>query len=172
MTGALLLFTPSNTVNYCTITITISYSVKIHIVLRRFKKYVQKVKKSSKNFQIYRYKTLSAKKKEKKVYLKKEKKTLNAMQFKETAYNSYDTARNDKKQHDTITVRYVTVRYDTMWYGTIPWYVTNDTVKSQRLKHLLEKSGPTIYVHYHIEYKKKQNITKKQRIENILERRR
>ena len=36
------------------------------------------------------------------------------MQFKETVYNSYDTARNDKKQHDTTTVRYVTVRYDTM----------------------------------------------------------
>ena len=37
---------------------------------------------------------------------------------------------------------------------------------------MLEKSGPTIAIHYHIEYKKKQNINKKQRIENILERRR
>ena len=37
---------------------------------------------------------------------------------------------------------------------------------------MLEKSGPTIYIHYYIEYKRKQNITKKQRIENILERRR
>ena len=36
------------------------------------------------------------------------------MQFKETVYNSYDVGRNDKKQHDTITVRYVTVWYDTM----------------------------------------------------------
>ena len=79
MTGALLLFTPSNTVNYCTITITISYSAKIHIFLKRFKKYVQKVKESSKNFQIYKYKTSSVKKK---VYLKKEKKALkcNAVQ--------------------------------------------------------------------------------------------
>ena len=40
------------------------------------------------------------------------------------------------------------------------------------MKYLLEKSGPTIAIHYHIEYKKKQNINKKQRIENILERRR
>lgn len=70
------------------------------------------------------------------------------MQFKETVYNSYDTVRNDKKQHDTTTVRNVTVRYDTMLYGTIPWYVTNDTVKLQ-----LDKSGPTIYIHYYIEYK-------------------
>ena len=53
-------------------------------------------------------------KKGEKSLLEKRKKTLNAMQFKETAYNSYDTARNDKKQHDTTTVRYVTVRYDTM----------------------------------------------------------
>ena len=77
------------------------------------------------------------------------------MQFKEPVYNSYDTGRIDKKQHATTTVRYVTVRYDTMWYGTIPWYVTNDTAKLQRLKYLLEKSGPTIYIHYYIEYKKK-----------------
>ena len=97
MTGALLLFTPSNTVNYCTITITISYSAKIHIFLKRFKKYVQKVKESSKNFQIYKYKTSSVKKKGKKRFTwKKKKKPLNAMQFKETVYKSYDTVRNDK----------------------------------------------------------------------------
>ena len=84
------------------------------------------------------------------------------MQFKETVYNSYDVGRNDNKQHDTITVRYVTVWYDTMWYGTIPWYVTNDRVKLQRLKYLLEKSEPTIYIHYYIEYKEKHNINKKQ----------
>ena len=94
------------------------------------------------------------------------------MQFNETVYNSYDTVRYDKKQHDTTTIRYVTVRYDTMWYGTIPWYFTNNKVKLQRSKYLLEKSEPTIAIHYHIEFKKKQNITKKQRIENILERRR
>ena len=63
------------------------------------------------------------KKKEKKVYLKKEKKPLNAMQFKETVYNSYDTVRNDKNntiQQPFDTLQYGTIRCDKARYrGTL-----------------------------------------------------
>lgn len=126
MTGALLLFTPSNTVNYCTITITISYSVKIHIVLRRFKKYVQKVKKSSKNFQIYRYKTLSAKKGEKRL-LEKRKKNLkcNAVQRNSIQFIRYGKERWKTTRYNNRSIRYSTVRYDVIRHDTVvryEWY--------------------------------------------------
>ena len=64
------------------------------------------------------------KKKGEKVYLKKEKKNLNAMQFKETVYNSYDTVRNDKKttRYDNHSIRYSTVRYDVIRHDTVVRY--------------------------------------------------